>query len=475
MSQWNQNGTSPTQVLTSDDTHEGDAAPQEYAQPATGWEQRQAAVPAVPDSHYVQTPPAEPTYEQPYDDFSGVDEDLQSPATPAEPTAVPLSPIEQRYQENLQKARTVAPGTPVPTRGLALLDYKVWQKNYRFVGRDFIPPPMGRREQKIYEMRRAEEQLLIEELIALANEVQRVLTILNSKGGVGKTPLACYLATVLYYAIEAIIELIDINENDGTTCFWMGIKRWQTATLRYGIRHVHQFSSYSKMANQMARPPMQGNAVRVMGSDPTDTAPFASVELVNLLYTLMQSCHSQVNDGGNGNQHEANKAGAAAASDLLFPAMAGDQLSFERVLSTMTNFMDPYLYGEKVRTSFVVVNATRPTDTIDTVMAMLQTAMFELNENRKDLTQVQLEHLPEGKLTLDTFGIVPERVALIPFDPYIAAKRPAHALSLHIDTRIAYLKLLVAIFRQAAPAPNLAEYLVKWREQQVPAGQGQHL
>jgi Mrp family chromosome partitioning ATPase len=399
--------------------------------------------------------------EEPQDDQSGSDDvGMNRPER---------TPIEERYLANLEQARIAPPGTPVPTRGIGpRLNYLLWTQGYG--GRNFVVPALGRKEQKEWEMKRAEEQLLIEELISLSNHVQRVLTILNSKGGVGKSPLAANLATVLYYGIEANTGLVDVNENDGTTCFWMGVNRWETSTLRYGLRHPNEFSSYRKVTSRMSRSPMPGNAVRVMGSDPTDTSPFTTAEIVQLLYTLMQSFHSLVNDGGNGNKHPGNEGAAIAATDLVFPAMAGDQQSFERVLSTMTNFLDP-VFEDKVKSSFIAVNATRPTDTLDDIMEMLKQAVAKLNKEKRDLSDTQLQYLPEGEFTLDTFGIGPERVSMLHFDPYIAAKKPAHALSLHIDTRIAYLKLLVNIFRQGAPTPDLGGYLLRWREQQDQATQ----
>jgi MinD-like ATPase involved in chromosome partitioning or flagellar assembly len=394
----------------------------------------------------VQPTPEAPEPEPPAEDDEST-EDEES-----------FDPVQDYYEKKLESARVAPPGVPIPTIGpLAKTRFWLWEQGW--YGRDFVVPPLSKKEHRIYQYKLAETELLVEDLKSHIAQLHLVLTVLNSKGGAGKTAIAAYVATVLDWAIELLVVLMDVNQFDGTTAALMGMSRRKTKNLRYVADHLNEFRTYHDLTTHLGRSMMPGNRVHLVASSP-GSMDFELEEVVKTEYVLGQSAKAIVNDGGNGHSDRlpANMGAVIASTDLLFAALAGEKEkeTIERVISTMANVGgDGFI--DKVRRSFIVVSATRPQDTKSDLMFALQRSVKELK--RDDLSEKAQDVLPQGELDLEFFGIVPERVHMIPYDQYIADKKPAHAPSMYIDTRNATLKLLVDIAKQASPEPDLPQVL----------------
>ena len=422
---------------------------------AERWSEEPVPMDAFASDDSASTAPA-PTTENAASQPSPVDENPESTDEENNSEEVIFDPVEQYYEKKLENARIAPPGVPVPTIGpVAKARFWLWEQGW--YGRDFVVPPLSKKEHRIYQYKLAETELLVEDLKSLISNLHPVLTILNSKGGAGKTPLACYVATVLDWAIELLVVLMDVNQFDGTAASLMGVSRRKTKSLRYVADHLSEFRNYQALTTQLGRSMEPGNRVHIVASSP-GSMDFELKEVVMVEHVLGQSAKAIVNDGGNGNSDKlpANMGAVIAATDLLYAALAGDDQSIERVISTMANVGgDGFI--DKVRRSFIVVSATKPQDTKNDLMFALERAVKDLK--RDDLSEKAQDVLPDGQLTLDFFGIVPERVHMIPYDQYIADRKPAHAPSLHIDTRNAILQLLVNIAKTASPEPNLAQVI----------------
>lgn len=280
-------------------------------------------------------------------------------------------------------------------------------------------------------------EMLCQEIHKLSRKRRRRIATANSKGGVGKTPVAAHLALVLNWIIDQIVALIDVNENDGTTAQQVGIDREKTATLQFAIEHPEFFRSTSSILEQLASP--FGYAVPVLSSErrPDHTTPEMDV-LHALLRMFIHLAHSMVMDCGNGIARPYNMAAVGSSTTLVFAALKGDSYSFERLLSTMHFYAhnNDNEHFNLVRRSFIVINATSPDDTVDKFMDLLRhTAMT---------TQIGADI----SVRLEDLGIEAERVRMIPFDQRIKDRDPAKHNLLNDATLLAYVELLFAIFFQ---------------------------
>lgn len=278
----------------------------------------------------------------------------------------------------------------------------------------------------------------LEELYYLSTTKRHIVTVLNSKGGSGKTPLAVYLAICLYQAVREQILLVDVNENDGTTAQRAGVDRTRTATIRHALAHPELFMSYDSIAEQLLKPPKYG--VRVMSSDPGGTDDIAKEPFKNMLLRLKyHGGHSMFCDSGNGNAKPANMAATEVADTLLFTVLADNPDTFEQALSTMHAYKQ-LGQGNKVRRGFVVVSATRPDDTREKFLETLRDTARKI--------RVRDETHGSHELSIEEFNIQPERIFLIPHSDYIKERQVADHKKIGQEVFVAYLELLLAIFRQ---------------------------
>jgi hypothetical protein len=241
--------------------------------------------------------------------------------------------------------------------------------------------------------------------------------------------------------------LADVNENDGTGHTNLGIPRSRTKSVRYAMAKPEEFTGYPSLCTQLGRPEGRRKNLFLLASDPGRTDEMDEKLFGETLLKLWGYLHTIFIDGGNGNNSAGNTRSVKIATNLIISTLADDPTAFEKAISTMAAH---YNRGEatKVKRSFIAVNATKPDDDTDKYYDMLVRAVSELRvEDVSDAKHVQRE------FTLEDLGITPESIYLIPFDQHIKNRGVADVPSLQLDTLIAYLELLVAIFGQEIP-PN---------------------
>lgn len=345
--------------------------------------------------------------------------------------------------------RRIAPsGVPVPTEGMAKFAYWMWKQG--MYGKDYQVPALSKNQHAEYRVKMERINELVTELIELADEIRRIIAVMNSKGGSGKSPLAANLATVLMWAIDMQVLLIDVNENDGSAHRTLGIKRKDTRSVRYVMNNLENFKYYNQLCRELGKPRQQHKGVWLVCSDPGVTGNFNKDLFLEMLLQLWLSVHSEVLDGGNGNEVAANERSVEACTNLVISAMADDSDTFEKAISTLAAH---YNMGhlDKVKNSFIAVNATHPGDTRNQYLEKLRLAAEELTV--EDVSKGET-HKKE-RFTLEDLGITVDSIYLIPFDQYIKNRGVADVPSLQLETLIAYLELLVAIFKQNAAVRKL--------------------
>lgn len=287
---------------------------------------------------------------------------------------------------------------------------------------------------------------LLKDLHAQSLTQRRRIAVRNSKGGVGKTPVASNLAAIMSWVIKAAVALVDVNENDGSTAQQIGIERDETVNLTQAIHEPWRFRKADTVF-QLMRPEKYN--VYVMSSAVTpDHSITAEQVRQTILRLYLNGMHSSVADGGNGNSHPSNVGAVDAATTLVIPALEGDSLSYERVLSTMLYYSENG-YEDLVSRAFIVISATKPGSRED--------LLPEYVKLLEEAAKVKVDTANGGKrqLTLEEFNIKPERIFLIPFDQHIKDRQIVDHEAISRETLTAYLELLVAIFSQEIPAEDM--------------------
>jgi hypothetical protein len=284
----------------------------------------------------------------------------------------------------------------------------------------------------------------------IAKTTQRVICVINSKGGAGKTPIATGLAATIQWAIKTICGIIDANENNGTTGKRLAIDREGLLLLRGAIANMDAISNLNKMSMVLGKHDQTG--LIALLSDPSATNNgFTLEQFVMLATVFLGNVHSGVLDTGNGNEHPANEGSFQVADVALFAALAPKPESFEGVVSSMEAYYQ-LGYTEKVRSSYIVISATGKKDTKEKFYKMLQNLVTELLPEKSSSTEARDKKMEE-------LGITLENIFLIPFSQYIQGDIydtvvPAVDMDPRvtgIDTLIAFAELAIAIFLRDVP------------------------
>lgn len=341
---------------------------------------------------------------------------------------------------------------PIPTEGWPALKYKVDQITRRMVSfYDPEIPDMNKAERKKYkfslQLKRIET--LIERLKFLTVKNERIIAILNSKGGAGKTPILAYLSCIHKKVTEEPVIFIDANENVGTAHLWFGIERSLTLLLQEAVLERQQLTSYSRIARKGAAKHLQ-SSTRFIGSNRKRGKPFDSNQFIEMVRIVNESFNSTYLDTGNGFDSQSNIGTVEIANALLFPIIANNPGTYNGLVLSMQNYIEEG-HGEKVRNGFIVVNATQPGDTKEKFLDIIRTELTKHPvPTYNEVTRITRDIIP----TLDDFGIDPDRLFMIPYSEYIAAPQinviTTDPSEIGYDTYEAMLNLLVAIFEQNA-------------------------
>lgn len=286
----------------------------------------------------------------------------------------------------------------------------------------------------------------------IAKTTQRIICVINSKGGAGKTPVATGLAATLQWAIKTICGIIDANENNGTTGKRLGIGRDGLMLLRGAMADLDAISNLNKMSMVLGKHDQTG-LIALLSNPSATNDRFTLEQFVQLATVFFGNVHSGVLDTGNGNEHPANEGSFQVADFALFSAWAPKPDSFEGLVSSM----DAYYklgYAEKVHSSYIVISATSKKDTKEKFYKMLQNLVAELVKEEQPGATIARD------LKMDELGITVENIFLIPFSQYIQGDSsdtivPAVDMDpavTGVDTLIAFAELAIAIFLSEVPS-----------------------
>ena len=341
---------------------------------------------------------------------------------------------------------------PIPTEGWPAFKYKSDQLVKKMVSfYDPEIPDMNRAEREKYEfdLQLKRIEALTERLKFLTVMVERIVAILNSKGGAGKTPILAYLSCIQKKVTEEPVLFIDANEAVGTAHLWFGIERNETLLLQEAVLGRHELTSYSKIARKGAAKHLQ-SSTRFIGSNRKREKPFDSDEFIEMVEFVSESYNSTYLDTGNGFDSQSNIGTVEIANALLFPIIANNPGTYDGLVLSMQNYIEEG-HGDKVRNGFIVVNATQPGDTKEKFLDIIKKELTKHPvPTYNSVTRITRNVIP----TLEDFGIDPDRMFLIPYSEYIAAPQikviTTDPSEIGYDTYEAMLSLLVTIFEQNA-------------------------
>lgn len=374
----------------------------------------------------------------------------QGPAT----SGPPIGTVEVRSREEETKKKTeerqnkleVNP-RPIPTKGWPAIWYviKCWFSRLWPISKSSWVPKVPKMTKKEHDQHEKDQRFeyLYGRLLMLSDDIQRVIAVLNSKGGSGKTATAVHLAGLLMWIIKRQVTIVDANENAGTTAKRLGVARKDTLTLRDVIEQINQLNTYEQICMALGSHNRYG--VLVVASDPAARNHFTKETFVDMTRVVKSTAHSLVLDCGNGNEWPANEGSVVAGDALVFPALAHDSDTIDDLISTMLVYRQ-LGYTDKVRNGFIAISATQEGHTKEYIMEQLAASarQIQVSEDRGDGVKLHRH------VTLEELGIEPDRIHLIPFSQYIKDNQVVDHEGIGQDACIAYMELLVAIFEQNA-------------------------
>lgn len=367
-------------------------------------------------------------------------------------------PTPSKSKTKKQKSKIVITSEPnAPTRGLPAFSHKVKQGTkrvasevgIRYTPKESIPNAFERRERANIKLCALKEELYT---LIVVNKQHRVIVWLNSKGGGGKTPGSTVSSCVISWATKGEqILLVDANESTGTTADRMGVSSRTTLKRVVGIERL----SNSEMTDLLAR--HTDYNVRVIASDQAAATYVRTEDFMKFMSMLMQNVTSTVIDTGNGISY-ANMGGARLANALVFPALWEDQsiqgsvnASMKSLASTMNEYAKQGLEDE-VRRALIVVSRVREAKTEKEAQQIKQEVWDTLEHhfNMVDDLDSEVETGLERKMSLADHGMTIDQLIVVPTSKHIASGMPVNldVDIIGINTLIAYLELLVAIYRQ---------------------------
>lgn len=287
----------------------------------------------------------------------------------------------------------------------------------------------------------------------LTTTVQRVIAVIGSKGGVGKTPLAAYLAAMLQAISQFACLIIDANHNDGTTGERLGISRANHVLLLEALANLDVIKDYSTASMKLGRHKQTG--LQALLSNPNTTNEQIRMDAFIAMFNLLKTIyHSIVADTGNGNEHAVNEGSLLEADVIIASALAEKPESIGTALTTLLAFYE-LGHHRKVRDALKVINATRAEHTKEKFLQMFKEAAAAIIEQRSKATQKPQEDeaLADPAAMLETLGITEENIFLVPYSKYIAENgvvslRPEDT---GLPTLDAYADILKRVFEMQVP------------------------
>lgn len=291
-------------------------------------------------------------------------------------------------------------------------------------------------------------RLLDTVLFELALTSQRIVTVVNSKGGSGKSPLATFMAALCQASFGDVV-IVDVNENDGTTAKRLGIDRNKVQILlREAVANPTKIATMSVMKAKLGV--HQETKLLCLPSDADSPAgSFSKRQLMQLEGSIKQDCHSIFNDTGNGRGHVANRAAVQMADILMVPILAGDSDSFDSAITTLKAYRS-LGYGDLVRESLLVVSGTRSHHSKSRLLATLTAAALKTVDGDTTRAETLMEQL----------GITEANIFMIPYSRFIRRHNDVVTLNprdIGIRTLVAMSQLAIALYSRPVALPQEKE------------------
>lgn len=330
--------------------------------------------------------------------------------------------------------------------------------------RRFSNPVLNKKDQEQYELKARMKRLK-------RNAVRRPrkVTVVNSKGGSGKTPTATYLGVFAQEYTGNACTLIDINQNFGSTWRWVGVSQSDTITVFSALTsspfsHVDEFNAVTAIHEE--------TGLRFIGSQDMDTT-MAINEIIKqdqtslpddevrtrvfrrfraFIRNIKRFSHSVFIDTGNGMSHASNTAAVDASDVLVFPASWEDDDDIAGIQETVHGYINRG-YGPKLRQRAYYMIYGSPSLKKEVLYEKLCERVFAAyvaaNFKKGTLAAMNPEYRKlKAREYADNLGITIDRLYLVPWSRYIAQKRVASAqiAKVGIPTSLAIFRVLDDIY-----------------------------
>lgn len=201
----------------------------------------------------------------------------------------------------------------------------------------------------------------LREIVRTSNDWQRVLCVMASKGGAGKTPLIVYLAALFAFATSTTNLVVEANENDGTVKSRYNLNRDSQAILSDVVKNTRLVEDHLKATKSLGKFE-QTTVWALLSSENATDNMFLMADLWRMFNVLRPSFSNLWGDTGNGNRHATNELMFLESDEVLFPALAGNSDTHGTVIATMINLHGAGHKKKLQERSKIVISAAKESE-----------------------------------------------------------------------------------------------------------------
>jgi MinD-like ATPase involved in chromosome partitioning or flagellar assembly len=308
---------------------------------------------------------------------------------------------------------------------------------------------------------------LAEQLSVLMMDRKRMISVLGSKGGIGKTPLGTFLAALIALVSRRRTLIVDANHNEGTTGPALDISRDGRVLLLAAIKNPSLLDSSDQLRDGLGFHKESG-LLALLSNPNSITENVTMKQSTTLLFFLFKRFDAVVNDGGNGIAHPIINGSASVGDVLLFPALATKPSSFRTAMTTMLGFYD-LGHKDKVRNGLKVVSATGRKRTrkefVDHYRQLIEKfASYEMDpRGDDDEKRVRNPWFNKSEELMAALGICEENIFLVPESKHIRLERVVTLKREYVGmpALIAYMRILVRVFQMSVPSEEQKRVVIK--------------
>jgi hypothetical protein len=314
---------------------------------------------------------------------------------------------------------------------------------------------------------------LKERLKDLSESRSRTVTVLNSKGGAGKTPTIVYLAAIYHKITGSWNILLDMNQNLGTASRLLGIRKSDTLQLRDAIDLDDALTTKTDFKERTKAHRQTG--LRVVASADMDSTEdeFSVEQIVNLHHKADRIFDSVFQDTGNGMSHSCNIAAVQTANALVFPAIWDNDDAITGIQETLDGYFERG-YGLNIHElGYFVVLGTDPKWNKEDIFKKFGHrifAAFSAAHHGPDPEKMDSKELDrEADRLMQTLGITIDRFFMVPFSKYIKAKKVTDTTRrrMGLASKVGYLEVLVSIYENDISKDSSTHHVAENYEESI--------